>query len=335
MLLLASLTSSETSHSLPWADITEIANATNASFHAMVMPLAEMVTLTYTATYGSYYNHSQSNATVRGWARPLTRNPAVGMRALLFVHEASERAVVAFRGTDLNTSMASGEADVCGGHLLFSGSESSLPTFCSKFSPETIDYWTSAVAFVRRAREACPRCRVLFTGHSLGAGLAFLMAASLSGGRATHTVSPAVAFSSPPWTEALIRKAPHIALPSSAAMRSEWFALADEWDPVQREGYQRGGLLGTQCLWASSEPQPCKLCYISKVINLTRPSCRMCFAERHIYSHYIYHDVPGDRPRCSPILSPEEAPSAVHAPSSAIVETMLARLERVDYKLQR
>jgi hypothetical protein len=84
-------------------------------FHAFVAPLAEMTKLTYTATWGSYYKEWEANATVLGWARgTLESNPrGGGMRALTFLQASSQRGVVAFRGTDLNRSGVSGQADFC------------------------------------------------------------------------------------------------------------------------------------------------------------------------------------------------------------------------------
>lgn len=275
---------------------------------------------------GSYFDPTDQNATVAPWVRPvgLTENPPVGMRALCFVHASTRRAVIAFRGTDLNQSSASGQADACGDALLWDGA-SALPASCHQFSNATLDYYGAAQSFVHKARTALPGYSLLFTGHSLGAGLSFLAAAtssstsssasgsasaSTSATRITdgpprpagETVATAVAFSSPAWVPVLARKAPQTVLPSAAVMSSHWLALADEWDPVQRESVAAAGLRGTQCLWASPEPLACKLCYLGKAaINISRPSCRLCFGERHVYAHYLHTDVPGDRPRCAPL----------------------------------
>mgnify|MGYP001263803033 CR=1 FL=1 len=54
-----------------------------------------MVRLTYTATFGSYYKPEETNKTIPGWERPMTVNPKVGMRALLFLQNSTRRGVVA------------------------------------------------------------------------------------------------------------------------------------------------------------------------------------------------------------------------------------------------
>ena len=123
----------------PWSSIASLATCNDTQWHSTVTPLSLMTKLAYTATYGSYFNASELNATVRGWDRDLslTANPPAGMRALLFVQPSTRRAVVAFRGTDLNTSQASGQADACADAAM-DGSE--RPSFCDHFSNHTLDY---------------------------------------------------------------------------------------------------------------------------------------------------------------------------------------------------
>ena len=76
----------------PWAAAVDtLSSASNKSFHSLVSPLSVMVKLSYTATTGSYFNKSEANATVDGWERSFTANPAVGMRALLFAQNATRR----------------------------------------------------------------------------------------------------------------------------------------------------------------------------------------------------------------------------------------------------
>ena len=88
--------------SAPWAAIGLLASCNDSVFHAEVIPLSQMVRLTYTATSGSYYNATERDATVAGWTRDLahTADPPAGMRALLFVQPSTRRAVIAFRGTE-------------------------------------------------------------------------------------------------------------------------------------------------------------------------------------------------------------------------------------------
>jgi hypothetical protein len=88
-------------------------------------PLVRATVLSYTSTHGSFYNASESNATVgKGWVRdPIDADPlGGGMHAVVFVEPATGRGVIAFRGTDLDGTQLSGAADACADALLFGAS---------------------------------------------------------------------------------------------------------------------------------------------------------------------------------------------------------------------
>ena len=278
-------------------NLAGLANASNAEFHAFVVPLSIMTKLTYTATAGTYYNASEANATVDGWERPkgLTEDPKVGLRALVFVHPSTGRGVIAFRGTDLGPG-PSGQADRCADALIWGGQ---TPQYCSAFSAATLDYWGNAIKFVARARATLPTVSFLFTGHSLGAGLALAMSV-VTAQRVEEWA--AVGFASPAWVLALQHRTRQ--RPSAHEARRRLYALADEWDPVQRSASRAGGLLGTACLWQSTEPAACARCYAHATFNKSSVDCTQCFAQRHVYAHYLHVDVPGPRPTCKDILEP-------------------------------
>jgi hypothetical protein len=272
-------------------------NCSDADFREFVEPLALATKLSYTATYGSYSNESEWNATIPGgWVRDLARTadpPGGGMRALLFTQPDSGRAIVAFRGTDLNVSGISGQADSCADSSLFDP-DAPLPAYCSKFSNATLDYWARATEYVADARAAYPQLSFLFTGHSLGAALASTMAAASP---ASAPLAPAVVFSSPDYVSPLRRRAPQ-QLPLPARAHGRMYALADAWDPVEHGAIVAGGLRGERCLWTSQPPPACcKTCFAH--FDERSAACVDCLYQRHIYAWYLSTLVPGPRPSCT------------------------------------
>jgi len=272
-----------------WADIAALGSCSDAAFHALAGPLGLMTSLTYTATHGSYYNASTANSTVEGWARSLSANPPAGMRALLFIDPATRRGVVAFRGTDLDTCGISGQADACADHLLFA-EPGPPPAYCEQFASGDIDYLERSLEFVALVEAAHPGLSLLFTGHSLGAGLA--MMTSVAGG----SPRPCVGFGTPPWLGPLRRRT---GLSPSAS--SLLFAVADAYDPVEALAVRDRGLAGQVCRWGMREPPPaaCTTCFagLRRGGSSRSTPCDECFRERHIYAHYMV-ELRGPRPDC-------------------------------------
>lgn len=282
---------------------SSLATCNTSAFVALATPLADMAGLAYTATHGSYHQPNATNATVRGWERDLKRtlDPAAGgARALLFVQDyPAKRAVVAFRGTDTDLATRSGRADVCADRLLWNGaSASELPPFCKTFSRSTLDYFANARDYVAEVRRAYPQYDLLLVGHSLGAGLAMLVAANATSG--SGRPSPAVGFASPPWSAALRRRGGVV--PSEATSRDRLFAMADMYDPVEGWAVAQGGLRGEVCRWSVEPPSTaCYVCFreFSKPPKTTWDApCSQCFHERHVFKHYLNDLLPSARPHC-------------------------------------
>jgi len=236
-------------------------NAT--TFFAFVEPLVNMTTLSYTATWGTYYKARAANATVSGWRRALPEsNPKDGgMRALTFLAE-DGRGVVAFRGTDLGPEGRSSKA---------------------------LDYFARAVEFAEQAALAHPGVRWLYTGHSLGAQLAELVASVRGAGHV------ALGFSAPAVLPVLRNRTQ-----VDPALLPSWqvVALYNEWDPLR--SLAQGALPGSECLWEDlPSPAGCQQCAASP--SLTSAFCSRCFNETHVWKHYIDLIKFGHRPRCSGI----------------------------------
>jgi hypothetical protein len=285
-----------------WAGIAALLNGTDAEFHAVAAPLSRMTSLTYTATHGSYFNASTVRSTVDGWVRGLTADPPAGMRALLFYQPQTRRGVVAFRGTDLDRRAASGQADACADHILFNES-GALPGFCAQFDAATIDYFARALEFVAHVRAGFPSLDLLFTGHSLGAGLAMMMsvvAPALSPGvfDSSKVKWPAVGFGTPAWLQPLRSRT---GLSPVAAAARPLFAIADAYDPVEAVAVRDHGLLGAVCRWGMDDPTPaaCGPCFAQLRGGGagSAVACGACFLQRHIFSHYLA-DLRGPRPSC-------------------------------------
>eukprot|EP00040_Diaphanoeca_grandis_P000990 m.17152 g.17152 ORF g.17152 m.17152 type:complete len:317 (-) comp11365_c0_seq1:248-1198(-) len=289
------------SSSSAW-NLAVLDTGSSADFHELVIPLSLMERLAYTATFGSYYNASEANATVVGWTRGLTANPRFGMRALLFLQPSTNRGVIAFRGTDLNESGKSGQADACADALLFG---SVVPKFCSEFDAHTLDYWGRAVDFVSSVRDVHPQIDLLYTGHSLGAALGMMCAGAGEGaGGDGDEVLPAVVFSSPSWRDALANRTG--LRPTQAHASGRLYALADAADPVQ-QSHSVHELLGSTCIYPDPHPPiGCDTCFESRGIPspLRAAACDLCASKTHIYSHYVYDLIPGPRPPCVNITLP-------------------------------
>jgi hypothetical protein len=235
------------------------------------------------------------------------------MRALTFLHDDGSRGVLAFRGTDLNPSSVSGQADACADQLLWGDDDSDqpLPEFCSKFSTATLDYWGRARDFWQEVQAAYPTVQWLLSGHSLGAGLSILLSMeqccrlplSIDGGGASCEV-PAMGFSSPPVDALLQERVENCSMPALKARH--WrsaLVLADSSDPVYHDAsvVSRGLNGTTDCLWVPDPfPMQCQLCFDGDD-NLgggDGAACDACFATSHVYGHYLDLVATSPRPNC-------------------------------------
>ena len=250
-----------------------------------------------------------------------------GMRALTFVHNVTRRVLVAFRGTDLGLSKPSSIADKCADAMLWDGRTfQHLPPPCKAFTLEQLNYFARAIDFSHSVAEAFPHYDLAYTGHSLGAGLALLVAAS------AESCSPpsagAVVFSSPPFIDAL-RNRTSVNLYDNATTHRNAHRLitfADAFDPLLFENNRTArGLAGRVCVLGASNPEPlsCSTCFAHSCpssrsypcrINITEPACNLCFRLRHVYGHYFHDDIPlAENAVCS-IRTPCQASENACAP---------------------
>lgn len=286
-LLVASAASVALASQKTWPSSLEfLAKGSDEDYKDFVTPLAQMTKLTYTATWGSYYREKDENETISGWLRgKLQSNPLVGMRALTFFEWNTNRGVMAFRGTDLNSSNPSGQVDACANAFLSlcESHSGQLPAECQNFTVHQLDYLSRALEFAQKAAEAHPNTQWLYTGHSLGALLAELVAAQRSG-------APALTFSAPPLTPLLKRlKQPKL---------RHWgtVTLYDQYDPLRFQAV--GQLWSANCTWPRSQaPEGCEACEAAP-IDMHSEACQKCFYAAHTFKTYLKNVYSQRRPDC-------------------------------------
>lgn len=282
-------------HPPPHAQLTRIAASPRGVYRSG--PLAMATYLSYTSTSGSYFNASDTNRTIKGWTRDtVVADPNGGMRAIAFTQ--GLRGIIVFRGTDLDTTTRSGQADSCADSLLFGGKlPSQLQPQCSAFTAAELDYYGRALAFARAAQDRHPTVTFALTGHSLGAGLAVIVAAALG------PPSPAIVFSSPAVHDLVVKLVGQP--PASLNMTERVVYLANIVDPVYHEAAALSGLPGRVCTWhvpaGAGTPAACRLCFADQPGYLHRNEleCAKCFQTEHVFSQYFYTSIPGPRPTCA------------------------------------
>jgi hypothetical protein len=293
------------------ADITR--NVTSAEFLHDLGVFVNATRLSYTQTYGGYYEPWTVNESISSaWTKStLEVNPPFGMRALAFFQRSTWRVLVVYRGTDL-TNTTSGICDQCADRMLWGGvAYRDLPDPCHRFDESTLDYFRAALLFARRVALHFFGYDMMFTGHSLGAGLAALV--SNLGNIFLDDCAPpnrgAVVFSTPGYVEVLIN---NTGADLGDVDPRRLVVFADEWDPVF-VGCNRskdGGFLGYWCTWSDGPPsQSCITCD-STTGELPRDTsaCNACMQERHVFSHYmaiarVSPTCHGSRQECTALFS--------------------------------
>lgn len=290
-----------------------------------VSPVLIAVRLTYTATTGSDYIPDEAADPgllgLPGWSRlrHFDVDPKEGgLHALAFVHNETMRALLAFRGTDLGSGEGS-LADSCADSLLWENlTWAQLPADCHSFPNATLDYLSAALHWRDHVLHELPGFDPLYTGHSLGAGLAVLVAASQAG---QH--EPKVMALSSPGFDMALQSRLHMFPQELRPFRN--IVIYNEDDPIYFDGSSHHELFGsTACIFQSPGGQTpdCHLCYNGPVRpSFDRPECERCFLETHVLKNYLdalegnASHPPLARPRC---LSVAEAGKARLSQEAAV-----------------
>ncbi|MCO5606701.1 hypothetical protein L7F22_060891 [Adiantum nelumboides] len=227
----------------------------------------------------------------------------------------AHRVIVAFRGTQIAPTVDS-LADLCADKLLWEGLDlGSLPAKSSVFNPYTLDYFSQALNYTLQVINLYPTSPILLSGHSLGAGLAILVAGALSH---VHTL-PVIGFGAPGTRKPLFER--NITVESLEDGRI--MVIGHEWDVIMRT--QMGEQVGYLCLYPQKERSSCKACIQDsrfmfmdakqrfssladglhdladlhgKTVGLPAGDCMDCFFETHYLKNLIMLVDHGLKPIC-------------------------------------
>ncbi|KAL2652951.1 hypothetical protein R1flu_021079 [Riccia fluitans] len=297
-----------------WEPVMTLAEEDGEGFKAFVKPIVEI-------TANSY--RYPAVKPVEGWTLIDAVAPEHGgMHATLYQENGdSKRMVLSFRGTDISGDESS-MADLCADELLWIPKPGAGPVGenCSRFSSETIDYYKQAVDYTEKVMCTYPDSSLLLTGHSLGAGLALVVTATLE----VSPSLPVVAFSAPGIANFLERRS--MTLGESQAKRV--FTISDMWDEIVRTTWE--DQVGTTCLYPTDQVKVCNICFdetggkqttqmqcdvqnldckeeekstdksqlsINRIPGFT-DACWMCFLETHILKRVMKLVDLGVRPVC-------------------------------------
>eukprot|EP00252_Welwitschia_mirabilis_P004302 TRINITY_DN1459_c0_g1_i2.p1 TRINITY_DN1459_c0_g1~~TRINITY_DN1459_c0_g1_i2.p1 ORF type:complete len:324 (-),score=19.73 TRINITY_DN1459_c0_g1_i2:58-1029(-) len=279
------------SDSSAWSWVPHLKEMNGTEFKQQIYPILELA--------ANAYRYPKLKS-INGW-KPATlvsplASPEGGCHALAYVpdNDTSSAIIVSFRGTQV-TDQIDGQADLCADMILWNGLDfESLPSYCKVFDEETLDYLSQGISFSRKVMKAYPEGDLLFTGHSLGAGLAVLVSAAISANGGP--VFPVLGFG-PPGTQELLKKRN---LRFRAAEEGLAVLVANEWDEIVRSHWKEQ--VGTLCLYPVGEPECCSACFSSRKWKrdevIPTGSCGECFMETHYLAALMRLAEKAIKPRC-------------------------------------
>jgi hypothetical protein len=284
----------EGSTSYGWFHPTDLIWNTSSEFYFHEIGVFMNATrLSYTSTSGGYYENWTINESISGmWVRSedYFLNPSFGMRALVFYQPDTARLLIAYRGTDLTDDIG-GICDRCADTYLWDNVPyDQLPAQCMQFPETTLDYLTLAANFANEVAFAFAGYEIMFTGHSLGAGLAAVVStignAALNFGCAPSN-SGAIVFSAPGYISTMMART---SIDLSLVDPYRVVTLVDRWDPVWVgcNASTRGGVMAQVCQWFYGVPSTaCIECDATPAeLPLNTSNCETCMMQRHAFFHY-------------------------------------------------
>lgn len=230
-----------------WDWISSIPHMNGSQFQEVAYPLVQLSANAY---------RFPAPKSVHGWHISVQIPPigpaSGGVHALLYEESVDNpRLILAFRGTQLSSSLDS-LADSCADKLLWEDFQlDSLPVECSTFDQASLDYFSQALNYTQQVLEAYPAQSLLLTGHSLGVGLAILVSVALS---EAYTL-PVIGFSAPATYKAMLERS----LPIQGLENDNIVVIAHEWDQIMRSQWE--GQVGLLCLYPKEQSSVCKACF--------------------------------------------------------------------------
>ena len=234
-----------------------------------------MVKLTYTASPGRSFDPFDASAEMIGWTlvnrtnHPPAHDPTLcGINAYAWYSAIGERLVLAYRGFDH-------DCDQCAFRRM--QHMEGVPACAALQHP---DYLAQAAEFANLAMAAHPRADVLFTGHSIGALLAFVT----SSDRAAFTfvyalidVPSDIPIPNPPTTVVVRNEFDPVSNPITAVWRADAKLTA-----CVRTGPVKSNYLGAACIEDPQEFREFQQNMPSDASNV----CMEAFVEIHLFDHY-------------------------------------------------
>jgi len=282
-----------------WRIVSEALTSGESDIEDLHDSIAPLINATKNA-----YSGDLADPIGQGFALIANHTPADGMNALAYRGSAS-RVIVAYRGTR-------SISDECADVLLFTPNDP-LPDECEAFSKDTLDYVARAHEFAEEALAAAGDAEdgfdVVFTGHSLGASLAQLMALSFHGTASSNSSNTyrAIAFAPAGIKEIAMRDG----FPTKDAKKVA-VVLVNKYDPVYTSTLRTE--VGSVCEFVGThKPLLCYCCVspmatenASVMARRLRPlregisfsremskmskmsfCCRVCMQKAHRYPNYI------------------------------------------------
>lgn len=246
--------------------------------HALIDPsisveqFKELVGPMVSATKISYTGNT-SEAVPGGFELVEHAAPKVGLNAVSYWRKDDDKLLIAFRGTTT-------DSDTCADWYIWENKSLSLDKKCSAFDKDTIDYISRAKDFTRSAIRKTNSSDILFTGHSLGSGLATFMTlafSQLDPRREFHSVS-----FGPPITEPVIER-----LRLNTTFEDRIVTFRNPQDPITEPTKLQVGYF---CSFTGVRKTiACSFCKHPDIMRAGHisPGCMLCFEATHIYKHYL------------------------------------------------